>query len=276
MYILGFIVLIIAFGVGLMVYIAMKSPKLTPKKVIVETILEANDVLFRYRQEVRSLLADGFGLYQQHDAAAFATRHSTSNSHGREIAQKLEHAENTLAPYEKVKAEKQFYDLASATIETLRQAANRIGELQSESAGLEAIITQLQSINTLTQDANMTAYIADDDTVVASRVTERITTIFGLIRQTTAEVSALKFQTNEFQGIARSIAAVLQQAEQDYVDLRGLLSSGQYEEYRNKNMSVASFFARFDMSSYESIATTAFSYNPEDSFINDLRSHLYS
>lgn len=276
MYIIGFIVLVIALGVGIVLFISMKTPKLTPKKVIVETIIGANDVLFPYRQEIRGLISDGLGLYQQRDKAALATRHSTVNARKQDIEQKLASAENNLTPYEKVKVQKSFYDLANATIGTLRQVVSNLNELQNESATLEPIIADLQRISALTLSNDMTAYIADDDSTAASRVADHVTAITGLLKQTFEQVSALSFQTNEFQRIAQSLGAVLKQAEQDYMDLRGLLSSGQYEAYRNKNQSLPNFFARFDMNSYESIATTTFSHNSEESFINDLRTHLYN
>ena len=276
MYIIGFIVLVIALGAGIVLFIAIKTPKLTPKKVIVEAIMGANDALFPYRQEIRGLISDGLGLYQQRDKAALATRHNTVNARKQDIEQKLASAKNNLTLYEKVKVQKSFYDLASATIGTLRQVVNSLNELQNESSALEPTITELQRISALTLDNNMTTYIADDDNAAASRVTDHVAAITGLLKQTFEQVSALSFQTNEFQRIAQSLSATLKQAEQDYMDLRGLLSSGQYEAYRNKSQSLPNFFARFDMNSYESIATTAFSHNPEESFINDLRTHLYN
>lgn len=276
MYIIGFLVLIIALTIGIVLFIIIKTPKLTPKKSIVETILGANDTLFPYRQEIRSLISDNLGLYNQHDKVVLATRYSTVNRRKQEIEQKLANATNNLAAYEKVKVQKQFYDLATATIGTLGQVLNNLSELQNESATFESVIAELQHISTLTMDTNMTTYISDDDNAAANRVAGHIATITGLIKQTTERIATLSLQTNEFQRIAQSTSAALKQTEQDYMDLRGLLSSGQYEAYRSKNQSLPNFFARFDMSSYESIATTAFAHNPEESFINDLRTHLYN
>lgn len=275
MYIIG-IVLVVALVVGIVLFTVIKTPKLIPKKIIVESILGADDALFPYRQEIRGLISDSLGLYQQRDKAALSTRYDTVNSRKRVIEQKLTNAETNLAPYEKVKAQARFYDLASATIGTLRQVVDSLNELRNESTTLEPIITQLQRIGALTLDMNMTTYVADDDSTTAARVADHVATITGLLKQTSDTIATLSFQTNEFQRIAQSIITTLTQAEQDYMDLRGLLSSGQYEAYRSKNMSLPTFFVRFDTNSYESIATTAFSHNLEESLINDLRTHLYN
>jgi DNA repair exonuclease SbcCD ATPase subunit len=270
------IVIILALVIGVVLFAMIKTPKLTPKKIIVETILGTNDALFPHRQEIRNLINDNLGLYNQHDKAALATRYSTVNHRKQAIEQKLASATNNLAAYERVKVQKSFYDLATATIGTLEHVLNNLSELQHESATFEPVIVELQHIYTLTTGANMTTYIADDDTVTARRVAEHIAIITEQIRQTTERIATVSLQTNEFQRIAQSISTALKQAEQDYMDLRGLLSSGQYEAYRSKNQSLPNFFARFDMNSYESIATTTFTHNPEESFINDLRAHLYN
>ncbi len=270
------IALIVTLAVGIVLFIFVKSPKLTPKKVIVEAILEVYDALFPYRQEIRSLISDSFGLYQQHDTAAFTTRHSTASHRRQDMERQLANIESKLAPYEKVRAQKRFYDLASGTIGTLRQGVYSLDELQNEATMLEPIVAELQRIGTLTTDANMTAYVADDDNVVAGRVAEHITTITELLKRTAGAIAVPAFQTNEFQRIAQSIEAALHQAEQDYADLHQLLVSERHEAYRSKNQSLPYFLTRFDMSGYESIAVTTFSHNPEESLINDLRAHLYS
>lgn len=272
----GFIILVAALAVGIVLFIIFKAPKLAPKKGIVEAIFAASDELFPYRQEIRSLISDSLGLYQQHDPGAFATRRGTVARRAEAIEQNLTRAEASLAAYEKVASQKSFYDLASACSGTLRQVVHQLAELQNESAAIEPIVMQLQRSNTLANDMNMTTYIADDDTVKASRVADHITQIVALLDQTLQQAAALNLQTNEFRQIAASIATALQQAQQEYAELRQYLLNGNYGTYNTKAQALPAFYARLDMSSFESIATTAFTHNPEESFINDLRPHAYS
>ncbi len=122
----------------------------------------------------------------------------------------------------------------------------------------------------------MTTYIADDDTASASRVADHIAQIVALLDQTLQRVAALNLQTNEFRQIATSMTTALQQAQQEYAELRQYLLNGDYETYRSRSQMLPTFYARFDMGSFESIATTAFTHNPEESFINDLRPYAYN
>ncbi len=138
-----FILLVVVLVVGVTLFIVFRAPKLAPKKGIVEAILAANDELFPYRQEIRSLISDSFGLYQQHDAGAFASRRGTVARRAEIIEQSLARAESDLATYEKVASQKSFYDLASASIGTLRQVVSVLAELQNESAAVEPTVTQL-------------------------------------------------------------------------------------------------------------------------------------
>ncbi len=276
MQLLVILVIILPLVIGSILFIFIKIPKLTPKKIIVERIAGVSDNLFPYRQEIQNILGDNLNLYVQHDNSALTARYTTVRQKKQELDNRLADAQEKLAPYEKNKSQRKFYDVANATLVAINQSMRRIDELLNESIALEPSIVQIQQINTLSSDGILVAYIADDSKEDANRMKEQLNMISNSIKQVIQTISSVKFLSNEFQTVSKSIIAVLQQADQDYSDLINSLSSEQFETFLSKNQSMPVFYSRFDISSYGSIVTEAFTHNPEDFYINDLFPHKFN
>lgn len=263
-------------ALGTILYFVIKAPKLTPKKHIVETIIGAHDELFRYRQEVRSLISDSLNIYQQHDERSLTHRYGTADRRLQDIKQKLTSADNELTAYRSAKAYKSFFEHADTAVDALRHSVSRLTELQNDSKLLEPVIGSLQQLSTLTQGGVMSTYISDDDDTAANRVMDHINHIIALADQVMQQINDVHFSADEFRHVSQSISIALKKITEDYANLRGLLETKQYEQYRSASNALPTFFARFDTHSYESILTASFAHEPELSYINNIRTHLYT
>lgn len=277
MYVILFLVLVILVAI-LMVYLLFsRTPTLTPKKIIVETISAADQDLFQYRQDLRSLISDILILYNynEYDDLALNTRSKTADYKRQDVENKIFSARNNLAPYQKIKSSKQFYELAEAALAALEQVIGRMASMQGELFRLKLIISNLHRINALTSHSLMYKHLYAEDNSEADLVLEHIMGTISELDELTNQLDSTVFETDEFRSVVRSLLSVVSRAGEDYRQLASLLGDHNYSDYMDRMLSLPGFFARFDSSSYNSIISSVFDYNPQEALLTDLWSYAY-
>jgi hypothetical protein len=121
----------------------------------------------------------------------------------------------------------------------------------------------------------MYKHLYAEDNSEADLVLEHIMGTISELDELTNQLDSTVFETDEFRSVVRSLISVVSRAGEDYRQLAALLGDHNYSDYMDRMLSLPGFFARFDSSSYDSIISSVFDYNPQEALLTDLWSYTY-